>query len=423
MLSISSLLVPLLALSAAAAALEGHGLAEPSRRLVQPAQTSETAARYFTQEEIARGRAYARGRYALYLLRAAMTIGLCAVLVLTPLSGRIHDLSVSAAGGRVWLTVAIYGLLLGLLYYAIMAPLSLYGSFIREHAFGLSTQGLRSWSLDYLKSALLATGLALPLLVLLYALIRWTPKYWYLPAWATIVVVMAAVTELSPVLIDPLFHTFRPVEDPSLRTRIGALTDRAGLQVGPILVMDASRRTRKTNAYFTGLGRTRRIVLYDTLVETATPDEVELVLAHELGHWKRRHIWKGLGLSAAGLLAGLWAVSRLVGDAAASGRFGFVHPADVRSLPLLVLLLVIFNVVTMPVQQAISRAFEREADLASLHLTNNPDAFIASEIGLARANLADIHPPKAVVWFLYSHPPVLERIAMAEAYRPTGGHR
>ncbi|MGH7409818.1 MAG: M48 family metallopeptidase [Candidatus Methylomirabilis sp.] len=422
MLSHGSILPFLLALAAVTTMLESHALPPPPPASGLHSSPLEKAGQYFTAGELARGRVYARGRYLLVFLRLALTLGLFAVLALTPLSTRIHDVSVSAAGGRVWLTVMLFGLLLGLLYYAVTFPLSLYGNFLREHTFGLSNQTFASWALDYAKGALISTGIMLPLLILLYALIRWSPGRWYLPAWAAAVTVMVLIAELSPILIDPLFHTFKPVQDPGLVERIHTLTDRAGLRVGPILEMDASRKTKKTNAYFTGLGRARRVVLYDTLIATSSPEEVELVLAHELGHWTRHHTWKGIALGAASLLAALWLIAGLLNVAAASGRFGFIHPADVKSLPLLLLSFFILNIATMPIQQAISRAFERQADLESLHLTNNPDAFIAAEITLARSNLADIEPPQAIVWFLYTHPPVLERIAMAEAFR-TGERR
>ena len=416
MLSQWSWLLFLLALAASTIMFEERALPKvPAGFGVHPSP-AEKAQQYFRAEEIARGRAYAGGRYILVSLRLAVTLGLFALLTFTTLAARIRDLSVSVAGGRVWLTVAVFGLLLGLLYYAATFPLSLYGNFLREHAFGLSTQTFRSWIWDYAKHALISTGMMLPLLIVLYALIRWNPHRWYLPAWLVIVVVMALMTELAPILIDPLFHTFRPVQDPALVERIRTLTNRAGLRTGSILEVDASRRTKKTNAYFTGLGGTRRVVLYDTLIATSTPEEVELVLAHELGHWRQHHIWKGIALGAASTLAALWLIARLLNVAAGPGRFGFIHPADVVSLPLMLLAFVTLNVVTMPIQVAISRAFEREADLESLRLTGNPEAFIASEVKLARANLADIHPPKAIVWLMYTHPPVLERIAMAEAY-------
>jgi STE24 endopeptidase len=417
MLTHSLIVLLLLGFAAAAALVEGQvGPKVPPTSEVR-ASPAEKAREHFTADELTRGRSYTRGRYLLFALRLALTLGLLAVLALTRLSTTLHDLSVSAAGGRVWLTVLIFGLLVSLLYFAVMFPLSLYGGYLREHAFGLSTQGLASWALDYAKGALIGTVIVLPLVVLVYQLIRWSPERWYLPAWGAAVIVMGLMAELSPLLIDPLFHTFKPVEDRRLLERIRSLTDRAGLEVGPVLEMDASRKTKKTNAYFTGLGRARRVVLYDTLVATSQPEEVELVLAHELGHWRHHHTWKGMALGAVSTLLALWFIAGLLNAAAASGRFGFIHPADVRSLPLLLLSLFLLNTMTMPIQHGISRAFERQADLESLRLTNNADAFIATEVSLARANLSDLDPPKPVVWLLYTHPPVLERIAMAERFR------
>jgi len=412
-----SIFLFLLGLAAAATLVEGQTLPKVPPTSDARASGGDKARRHFTADELARGRAYANGRYLLFFLRLALTLGLLAVLTLTRLSTTLHDLSVSAAGGRVWLTVMIFGLLVSLLYYAVTFPLSLYGGFLREHAFGLSTQNLAAWAWDYAKGALIGTVIVLPLLVLLYRLIRWSPGSWYLPAWAAAVIVMALMAELSPLLIDPLFHKFKAVEDQGILERVRTLTDRAGLEVGPILEMDASRKTKKTNAYFTGLGRAKRVVLYDTLIATSPPEEVELVLAHELGHWKHHHIWKGMALGAASMLVALWLIAHLLNAAAASGRFGFIHPADVRSLPLLLLSFLLLITLTMPIQQAISRAFERQADLESLRLTNNPDAFIAAEVSLARANLADLDPPRPIVWLLYTHPPVLDRIAMAERFR------
>lgn len=378
---------------------------------------TDTARKYFTAEELTRGRTYTRGRYLLYGARVAFTLGLFGLLALTPLSARIRDLSVSVSGGRVWLTIGVFGLLLALLYYAVAFPISFYGNFLREHTFGLSRQTFAAWGWDHTKGALINAVILLPLLILLYAFIRWDPARWYLPAWGIVVLVMTLIAELSPILLDPLFHTFRPVQNKGLVERIHTLTDRAGLTVGPILEIDASQKTTKANAYFTGLGRTKRIVLYDTLLANSTPEEVELVVAHELGHWKRHHIWKGMAISAVSALVALWLIARLLNIAADSGRFGFVHPADPVSLPYLLLILLTLTILTMPIKTAISRFFEREADLEALRLSAKPEAFIALEVNLARANLADIEPPRAAVWLLYTHPPVLERIAVAEVFQ------
>lgn len=381
------------------------------------ASFTDKARQYFTAEELARGRAYARGRYLLYGARTALTLGLFGLLALSPLSATIRNASVSVAGGRVWLTIGVFGLLLALLYHLATFPVSLYGGFLREHTFGLSRQTFGAWAWDYTKGALINAVILLPLLMLLYSCIRWDPVRWYLPVWVVVIVVMSLLAELSPILLDPLFHTFRPVQDHGLVQRLRALTDRAGVAVGPILEIDASSKTTKTNAYFTGFGRSRRIVLYDTLITTSTPEEVELIVAHELGHWRRHHIWKGMAISAISSLAALWMIARLLNAAAESGRFGFAHSADPVSLPLLLLLFLLFTILTTPIQMAISRAFEREADLESLRLSENPKAFIASEVTLARSNLSDINPPRVIVWLLYTHPPILERIAMAEAFQ------
>lgn len=412
-----SMLLFLLALAGATISLERQALGGGSPPSNLRASSAEKARQYFRPEERGRGRAYTRGRYLLHGVRMALSLGLFGLLGLGPVSARIRDLSVSVAGGRVWLTIFVFGLLLALLYYAVIFPVSLYGNLLREHAFGLSRQTFASWAWDYTKGALISTAITLPLLILLYAFIRRDPIRWYLPTWVVVVLVMALTAELSPILLDPLFHTFRPVQDSRLVERIRTLTDRAGLTVSSILEMDASQKTTKTNAYFTGLGLAQRIVLYDTLIATSAPEEVELVVAHELGHWRRHHIWKGMAIGAGGTLVALWLLARLLRAAADSGRFGFVHPADPVSLPFLLLLVLALNILTMPIQAAISRAFERQADYESLRLTDNPEAFIAAEVTLARANLADVEPPRAIVWLLYTHPPVLERIAMAETYR------
>jgi STE24 endopeptidase len=221
---------------------------------------------------------------------------------------------------------------------------------------------------------------------------------------------------LAPVVIDPLFHTIRPLRDADVRQRVLDLAGRAGVPVDQVYEVDASRRTRKANAYFTGLGRTKRIVLYDTLLAGSGPEEVELVLAHEIGHWRRAHIWKGIGLSLLGMGIALWCGARVLEWAARRGAFHLAGPADVAGLPLFLFVLLVMHLASLPIQTGISRHFEREADRTSLELTGNAAAFIRSEVQLARSNLADLAPPRPVVWLLYTHPPVAERIRMAEEF-------
>ncbi|MBI3990359.1 MAG: M48 family metallopeptidase [candidate division NC10 bacterium] len=384
-----------------------------------PARSSpEEVRRYFSEEEAARGRLYMWGRYALFFVGLGLKVAFLLLLIVIPASKALERFAFSLAFGKPWLAVIVYTLVLLLLYTLLFLPLSAYRDLFRERAFGLSVQTIQGWLLDQLKGFLLSAVLLPPLVLLLYALIRRFPETWYLPAGLAASFLIVFFTAISPILIEPIFHTFRPIQNEDLRARVTALAEKAGLQVEKVLEMDASRRTRKLNAYVSGLGKTKRVVLYDTLVKGSSPEEVELVLAHELGHWKHQHLWKGVGLAALFAFAGLFVGSLTLHWGVQKGLIQ--HPADLAWFPLLLLTLFLFHIVTLPVENAISRAFERQADYASLLLTKNPEAFIRSEVQLAKSNLADLTPPRPLVLFLYTHPPVLERIGMAETFQQEG---
>lgn len=373
-------------------------------------------ATHFTPEDVARGHVYTYGRYWLAASGMTLRLSVLLLLVLTPASAAIRNLAVRLSPSRPALAVAISVALLVLVFELVTLPLGYYAGFIREHAFHLSTQTRTAWLLDRLKGAILTLVLTVPLGSLLVLLWRRYPGHWVLPAWTLCGAAMILLVALAPVVIDPLFNTIRPLQDPGLRQKVLALAQKAGLHVKQIYEMDASRRTRKGNAYFTGLGQTKRVVLYDTLIAGSNPDEVELVVAHELGHWQHAHIWKGIGLSLLGLAIGLWCGARVLAWAGHRGSFHLGGPADVAGLPLFLLVFFVLSLVSLPIQNAISRSFERQADQTSLELTGNPEAFIRSEVQLARSNLADLTPPQAVVWLLYTHPPVAERIRTAETF-------
>lgn len=381
-----------------------------------PGSVPSEISTYFTPEDVARGHAYTGGRYWLAAAAIAFRLAILVLLVVTPGSAGLRNLAVRLAPSRPAVAVAIYLALLVVIYEALTLPLGYYTGFVREHAFGLSTQTGAAWFLDRLKGALLSLGVVVPLGSLLVLLWRRHPGRWVLPAWALCSVVTILLVALAPILIDPLFNTIRPLQDPALRQRVLTLADRAGIRVEQVYEMDASRRTRKGNAYFTGLGKTKRVVLYDTLITGSSPDEVELVVAHEMGHWKHADIWKGIGLSLIGLAVSLWCGARALEWAARGGSFHLAGRADVAGVPLFLLVLFVLNMASLPLQNAISRSFERAADRTSLELTGNAPAFIRSEVQLARSNLADLTPPPALVWLLYTHPPVAERIRMAEDF-------
>jgi len=371
---------------------------------------------HFTPEDVARGQAYTHGRYWLFATGMLLRLALLAFLVFTPASAALRNLAVRLAPAHPAVAVAVYIALLTAAFEILTLPLGFYAGFVREHAFGLSTQTAGAWLLDRLKGAAISLVLAVTLGSVLALLWRRYPGRWVMPAWAVGGLAVILLVALAPVVIDPLFNTIRPLQDSSLRQRVVTLADRAGLAVEEVYEADASRRTKKGNAYFTGLGATKRIVLYDNLVARSDPAAVELVLAHEMGHWKHAHIWQGIGLALAGLAVLLWCGARVAAWAAERRAFHLFGPADVAGLPLFLLVLFVLNLVGLPIQSAVSRHFERQADWTSLELTKNPAAFIRAEIDLARSNLADLNPPRLVVWLLYTHPPVAERIRMADAF-------
>ena len=385
-------------------------------RLAPPKGSSpEEVRRYFSEEEILKGKAYMRGRYLLFFFGLFLK-AIFLILLLTPASKPLEATIRGLFPGRPVLTFLFYALVLFILYQLLMLPLGLYRDFLREKAFGLSTQTLQGWLWDQLKGMALGFVLFLPLVSLLYAFIHRFPETWYLLAGLLASFVIVFLTVLSPVIVDPLFHRFKPVEG-SLRARALALAEKAGVRTDRIFEMDASRRTMKKNAYVSGLFQTKRIVLYDTLIKGSTPEEVELVLAHELSHWKLKHLWKGVGVAILFAFLGLFLASRALRGGVGAGLLA--HPAEPKGLVVIALALFLFALATLPLQNAISRSFEREADLESLHLTQNPEAFIQAEVKLAKGNLADLDPHPAFVLLLYTHPPVLERIQLAESYRPS----
>jgi STE24 endopeptidase len=263
---------------------------------------------------------------------------------------------------------------------------------------------------------LVAGAIAIPLTVVLYALIV-RVESWWIPAAVGSGALILVLTVLGPVMIAPLFNTFTKLPESPLRGKIGAMARESGMTVEDVYVMDASRRTRGGNAYVTGLGRTKRIVLYDTLLRDMTFEEAVSVVAHELGHWNRKHLWIQIWLAAASSLAGFAAAGILLRMASNREWFGIARPDDPAGLPFLLLVGMVLSLAVLPVDRALSRTMERQADWSSLLIAGGNEGFIALERRLALMNKGDITPPGWVRTILASHPPVLERIGMAEEWK------
>lgn len=375
-------------------------------------------------ERQAQARQYAAVRRRLMVVELALGATYLALWLAAGWAVRVrHALEITSPfAGAWWLVLLGTAAGLGLPWLIASLPLSYHSGFRLPHRYGLSTQTVRGWIADQLKGLGLSAVIGVPLLVGLYAVIRWQPGSWWLLAAALYTLVTAVLAALAPVLLLPVFYKLTPLEDSrsDLRDRLLALAARAGARIEGVYRMDMSRRTRAANAALTGLGRTRRIVIGDTLLDEFTPDEIETVLAHELGHHVHRDIPLGLAVEALLNLLGFWLVQRAL--VLGAGWFHLNGPADPAGLPWIGLLLGAFGLLTMPLSNAYSRWRESLADDFALKTTRKPEAFARAMTRLANQNLAEAQPPKWVVALLYSHPPLQNRIDKAASMgaRPIG---
>ena len=307
-----------------------------------------------------------------------------------------------------------YVLILSVLHEAGGLPLALYSGVLLERRFGLSTERLASWLGDQAKS--LAIGLVLGGggASIVYWFIHWSPERWWLPAGLVFAAIIVGLTNLVPVLLLPLFYSVKPLDHDRLRARLVALAERAGARVLGVYEWGLSQKTKKANAALAGWGATRRILVSDTMLTEYVDEEIEVVLAHELAHHVHGDIWKGIAFESGLVIAGFYLASQVLQRLA--GPLGLRGVGDVAGLPLLLLAAGLVSLGTVPFAHAMSRGFERSADRFALDLTHNPSAFISAMRRLGAQNLAEEQPSKLVQWLFYSHPPIQERIAAAEAF-------
>jgi STE24 endopeptidase len=314
-----------------------------------------------------------------------------------------------------WLLVALFGAVFGGVYYLINLPLAYYSGFALPHRFGLSTQTRKGWIGDQFKILLLGAILGGLTLEVVYAVLRAAPDTWWLWAAGLLLLFNVVLANLAPVLIAPLFYKFIPLGDEhaDLAQRLIRLAERANTRVRGVFKFDMSRRTKAANAALMGLGNTRRIVLGDTLIDDFTPDEIETVLAHELGHHVNKDIPIGILVETALTVGGLYLASLALNWGVAA--LGFEGPADIAALPLFALVMGAYGLITMPLGNAYSRWRERRADEYALRATGNGPAYASALTRLANQNLAEVDPEPWVEFVFYSHPALGKRIAMAQA--------
>jgi STE24 endopeptidase len=333
------------------------------------------------------------------------------VLLLTRWSDGMRDLAYRGGGQSYSLSLFLYLVLLLAIAKALGIGLDYYG-FHLERRFHLSNQRLGSWAWDEIKGFLVGIVLGGVVVELVYFTIRQWPQHWWILAWALFMGLFVLMAQLAPVVLFPIFYKFEPLENEELRRRLVVLSEHAGTRVRGVYRWKLSEKSKKANAALTGLGNTRRIILADTLLDNYTAEEIEAVLAHELGHHVHRHILKSILVQAGITLLGFWAANWVLHYAV--DHHMFEQLSDFANLPLLALVSVVLSLLLMPALNAYSRFNERQADRYAFETTESVAPFISSMNKLAAQNLAERTPSKWVEWFFHSHPSISRRLDAAQ---------
>jgi len=289
-------------------------------------------------------------------------------------------------------------------------PFSLYENFRIENKYGFNTMTLRLWISDFARSLLISVILISIILFAAFGIMQWSSVHWWIWLWGVMLLYGIFIMYISPYVIEPIFNKFTPLEDELLKKKIAALAEKAGISIARIMKMDASRRSRHSNAYFTGIGKTKRIVLYDTLTEGMTQDEIIAVLAHEMGHWKRRHVLKMIVMMEMLMLILLYISFRLMEGDMLAEIFRIGAPSTYAKLVIVGFLCGIASFPLRPLINYFSRHNERQADNDCIYLTGDAESAVAAFIKLAKENLTNLNPHPLYVFFYHSHPPILDRI-------------
>jgi len=362
-------------------------------------------------------RRYNRIQRWLSLSDTLIGFALLVVLLVTGWTGKLRDWSYLGARQHYFLAVFVYVLMFSIIAKIISSPFDVIG-FRLEHQYHLSNQKLRSWLWDEVKGWLLSLVLMTIMVELVYGIIRIAPQRWWIIAWAVFIGLFLLMAQLAPVVLMPIFYKFEPLANDSLRERLTKLGERAGTRVRGVYEWKLSEKSNKANAALTGLGSTRRIILADTLLQNYSDDEIEAVLAHELGHHVHKHILKGILTQVGITFFGFWLINAVLRFVLAKDWFPVLDPRlyDFANLPLIVLVATILGFVLMPALNAISRHHERQADRYAWENTAAIEPFITAMQKLADQNLAERQPAKWIEFLFHSHPSIGKRVAAAQVW-------
>lgn len=354
---------------------------------------------------------YSRLKLLIDLFRSALIFLFTLLLLALGVTSRMEE-TVRSLVSHDYLVLLGFALLFGTLETLLTFPLSYASGYSLEHKFGLSNQTLRKWLWEGLKGMLVGICLTVPLLFALFYFLRNFGSLWWIPVGILIFAFSVLLARIAPLIIFPLFYKFRSLQEGNLKECIIALCDKVGMKISGVFVFDMSKNTKKANAAFTGIGKSKRIVLGDTLIANFTDDEIETVFAHELGHFKLHHLRSMMLIGALSTFAGLFLTAVLYEESLS--WFGLGSVDTIAALPLLGLWLGLYSLVTTPPGNVVSRAFEREADRYAIRTTGKKESFINALQKLARVNLADPSPHPLIEFLFHSHPSIEKRIQAVE---------
>ena len=375
-----------------------------------PTEPDNTSRENDTDRE-QRARDYEAVHNRLFFARVLITVALLALYLFSGASAELAEGLRMRFGDQWWWTNIVYLLVTLFVFSALMFPLSLFSDHYLEHRYGLSHQSLNSWLADYMKSLVIEIPLTTAFLGVIYLLLYASPDWWWLWATGVYVVLSVVLSTLWPVWIMPLFHKFEPLEESELTAAVKRFAEQSGLEVIGVYRWGLEEKTETANAALTGLGRTRRIILGDTMLDKYSKDEILSVLAHEVGHFKhgdmRRLMISGTLLAAAGFFVAHHVLHALV------DVLGFYGVADIGAFPVLIFSIFVFSLITMPLSNAYSRRREYAADAYAVRAIGSAEPLVSALTKLADQNLSDKEPAAWLEWLLHSHPSISRRIQRA----------
>ncbi len=358
-------------------------------------------------------KSYARSKRWLFLIELGLGGIYILAFLVSNFSFLLRDIAFSLSSNRI-IVVAVYFIVFYFVYTALTFPFSVFGGYVLPQRYGLSTQTFGGWLSDWAKSLAIGVVIAGAGVEIAYYLLEVIPGLWWLIMGVIVLLFTVVLANLGPVLLVPLFYKMVPLENESLAQKLIRLAEKANAKVKGVYRLNLSSKTTAANAALMGLGNTRRIVLGDTLLDRYTEDEIESVFAHELGHHVHSDIVKLITIQSALTLVGLYIASYVLKRFASAPPF--TAPSDIASLPLLALTIGVVSLLALPLGNGLSRLFEHQADEYALESTGNPRAFRNAMVRLANQNLAELDPGALVEFWMYDHPAIGKRIALAEHF-------